>query len=356
MTETTLSDMKAGFPPLPEPIQGIPTLQSLIELLFNLCRCAQTQRLPSSATMNLLFCAAPRNVYAFLTTEAYPDAFAPFLPKVPNVPNYTVCINNNGRATVHATHTRDKKTQADIVMMNSALANVFLEAMLSQVCASSQQRRLREPNIIFVDLFLWFVNQYGKTTAKGREANWQRMAANWHPANRFNTLILCLFTRAAYASSAGFRMKDINIVNICLRIIKQCGMYGKEYKAWIACKAIRPHIVETVDTFKTFLAAKITLVNQTAIPASMHGYRMATMNDNNSIASYDCKLWGCVRRHARSGEVPWHDDCVNAEADASNATVLHGTRATAPPWHLHVAAATAWPPGCVASTFKWRQS
>jgi hypothetical protein len=74
MTETTLSDMKAGFPPLPEPIQGIPTLQSLIELLFHLCCCAQTQRLPTSVRMNLLFCAAPLNVNAFLTMEAYPDA------------------------------------------------------------------------------------------------------------------------------------------------------------------------------------------------------------------------------------------------------------------------------------------
>jgi hypothetical protein len=53
-------------------------------------------------------------------------------------------------------------------------------------------------------------------------------------------------------------------------------MYGKEYKAWIAHDAIRPCIVETVDTFKMFWAAKITLVNQTAIPASMHGYGMAT--------------------------------------------------------------------------------
>ena len=104
MTETTLSDMKAGFPPLPELIQGIPTLQSLIELLFHLCRCAQTQRSPASATMNLLICAAPCNVYAFLTTEAYPNAFAPFLPQVPNVPNYTACISNNDCATVRATH------------------------------------------------------------------------------------------------------------------------------------------------------------------------------------------------------------------------------------------------------------
>jgi hypothetical protein len=63
-------------------------------------------------------------------------------------------------------------------------------------------------------------------------------------------------------------------------------MYGEEYKAWIACEAIRPRIVKMVDMFKTFWAAKITLVNQTAIPASMNGYGMATVNDNNSVTLY----------------------------------------------------------------------
>jgi hypothetical protein len=84
---------------------------------------------------------------------------------------------------------------------------------------------------------------------------------DWHPTNGFDALILCLFTGAAYAST-GFKMNDVNIVDIGLRIIKQCGMYGKEYKAWIACKEICPRIVETVDTFKTFWAAKITLINR----------------------------------------------------------------------------------------------
>jgi hypothetical protein len=85
MIETTLLDMKAGFPPLPKLIQGIPMLQSQIELLFHLCRCAQTHQSQASTTMNLLLCAAPCNVYAFLTTEVYPDAFAPLPPKVPSV-------------------------------------------------------------------------------------------------------------------------------------------------------------------------------------------------------------------------------------------------------------------------------
>jgi hypothetical protein len=149
-------------------------LQSLIEPLFHLCCCAQTQRSPASATMNLLFCAAPCDVYAFLSSEAYLDAFAPLPPEVPNMPDFTACIDNNDRATVRATHARDKKTRSDIVTMNTALADVILEAMSSQVRASFQQRRLHKLNIVFLDLFLWFVEQYGKSTAKDRKANCQR--------------------------------------------------------------------------------------------------------------------------------------------------------------------------------------
>jgi hypothetical protein len=63
-------------------------------------------------------------------------------------------------------------------------------------------------------------------------------------------------------------------------------MYGEEYKAWIARKVIRPHTVKTFDMFKTFWATKITLVNQTKIPAGLHGYGMAVVNDDDSVVSY----------------------------------------------------------------------
>ncbi len=106
-----------------------------------------------------------------------PMLLRPSRLRYPTCPN-TACVDDNKRTMVRATHARNKKMQADIVTMNSVLAKVFLKAMLSQVRASSQQRRLRKPNIVFVDLFLWFVNQYGKKTVKDREANRQRMAAN----------------------------------------------------------------------------------------------------------------------------------------------------------------------------------
>jgi hypothetical protein len=262
MMETSLVDMKAGFPPAPKWIQGIPTLQSLIELLFHLCCHAQTQRSPASATMNQLFYTAPPDMYAFLTAKAYPAAFAPFLPIVLDVPNYTACTNKNKHATVKITHAINKKTRADNVTMNTALANVFLEALSLQVRASFQQRRLRKPNIVFVNMFMWFVDHYNKRKAEDCKANCQCMVAKWHPANGFDTRILCLFTSAAFAGCTNFTMANRNIVDIGLCIIKRCGMYVKEYKARIAREAIHPQIFETFDTFKTFCEAKITLVNQ----------------------------------------------------------------------------------------------
>jgi len=52
----------------------------------------------------------------------------------------------------------DKKTWADNVTMNTALANIFLEALSLQVHASFLQWHLCEPNIVFVNMFMWFVD------------------------------------------------------------------------------------------------------------------------------------------------------------------------------------------------------
>jgi hypothetical protein len=205
---------------------------------------------------------------------------------MPDVPNYASCTGNNERATVKETHAINKKMWAYIITMNTIFSDVFLEALSLQVHASFLQRHLCKPNIIFVNMFVWFVDHYSKTTAEDCKANRQCMAADWHPANGFDTLILCLFTCAVFAGCTNFTMANRNIVNIGLRVIKRCGMYAKQYKAWIARKAIRPRIAKTFDSFKTFWAVKITLVNQTTVPASQCGYKMAATNDNESDITY----------------------------------------------------------------------
>jgi hypothetical protein len=75
-------------------------------------------------------------------------------------------------------------------------------------------------------------------------------------------------------------MKEHNVIDIGLCIIKRCGMYSKEYKNWIARGNESPPIVEMIDSFKEYLSKAIALVNQTAALASQHSYGMAVVNDN----------------------------------------------------------------------------
>jgi hypothetical protein len=86
--------------------------------------------------MNLLFCTYPRNVYGFFTADPYPTNFAPFPPVVDKVPDYTGCVDENDRTSKRAKHSLDKKMRADIITMNAALTDVFLDALSLQVHTS----------------------------------------------------------------------------------------------------------------------------------------------------------------------------------------------------------------------------
>ena len=126
LTEISLTSMKAAFPAAPDPIQGIPTLASLINLMLHICRCSQTQKTPASATMNMLFCAASPGLYSFFTNETYPTNYYLFPAEVDSIPDFSACNSNNERETLKATNARDQKTRADIVTMNATLSDVFL--------------------------------------------------------------------------------------------------------------------------------------------------------------------------------------------------------------------------------------
>jgi hypothetical protein len=61
---------------------------------------------------------------------------------------------------------------------------------------------MKDPNTVFLYMFDWFIERYGKTTSKDREANRQQMAAKWHPSEGFKPLATRLFIGASYASAA----------------------------------------------------------------------------------------------------------------------------------------------------------
>jgi hypothetical protein len=134
LTETSLTSMKATFPAAPDPIQGIPKLASLIDLMLHMCCCSQTQKTPASDKMNMLFCAASPGLYSFFPTEAYAASFFPFPPEVDAVPNFSTCTSDNERETLKATSACNQKTQADIITMNAALSNIFLANLPKEIC------------------------------------------------------------------------------------------------------------------------------------------------------------------------------------------------------------------------------
>ena len=85
-------------------------------------------------------------------------------------------------------------------------------------------------------------------------------------------------------------MDDRYVIDIGQHVIKRCGMYSKEYKNSIAHENKSLPIIETIDSFKEYWADAIALVNQTAVPASQHGYGMVTMEEDASIALYSKSL------------------------------------------------------------------
>ncbi len=163
--------MKAAFPAAPDPIQGIPTLASLIDLMLPICRCSQTQKTPASATMNMLFCAASSRLYSFFTTKAYPSTFFPFPPEVDAVPDFSTCNSDNEREMLKATNARDQKTRADIVTMNPTLSDVFFTNLPKAIRQTYEPICMKQPNTVFLHMFNWFTEKYGKTITEDREDN-----------------------------------------------------------------------------------------------------------------------------------------------------------------------------------------
>jgi hypothetical protein len=282
LMETSLTSMKTAFPAAPDPIQRIPTLASLIDLMLHICQCLQTQKTPASARMNMLFCAASASpgLYSIFTTKAYPASFFPFPIEVDTIPDFSACTTDNERETLKATKARDRKTRADIVTMNAALSDIFLAKLPKAICKTYEPIHMKQPKTVFLHMFDWFITKYGKTTAEDCKDNRQRMAADWHPSDGFEPLATRLFTGASYASTACYPMDDHDVINIGLRVIKRCGMYSEEYKNCIARENKTPAIVQRIDSFKEYWANAIALVNQTAVLASQHGYGMAAMGDN----------------------------------------------------------------------------
>jgi hypothetical protein len=126
--ETPAATMGSAFPKLPDPSLGTPNLFVLNDLLQYMCKCAQTHKSPISKKMNLLYVTIDDTLYAhYAGGEAYPNDNYPFPDKPADVPDYTGAINANARAAIKTTHDMAQTRRNDVINMNTALIDAFLD-------------------------------------------------------------------------------------------------------------------------------------------------------------------------------------------------------------------------------------
>ncbi len=185
-----------------------------------MCKGAQMHKSTISKKMNLLYVAVNPDLYKhYAGNEAYPDGVYPFPNEVPNVPNYTGAIDSNDRAAKKCTHGMALKKCNDVVKMNAAIINVFLDLIPIAIKQTYKQKRLEDPNAVFCEMFDWFVFKYRCTLAEDCKANCTMMASKWHPSMGFELLAARLFRGATFANLAKYPINNLDIIDISIQFL-----------------------------------------------------------------------------------------------------------------------------------------
>jgi hypothetical protein len=175
--DSPAATMRLAFPTPLKLSLGTPNLFVLNNLLQYFCKCAQTHKSPISKKMNLLYVAIDPTLYGHYSDgKAYPNADYPFPLEVADVPNYSGCTDANDCTNIKVTHGMALKQRNNIINMNSALNNAFLDLIPVAFKQSYEQIQMENPNFVFCKIIAWFVAKYSRTFADDCKANCTAMA------------------------------------------------------------------------------------------------------------------------------------------------------------------------------------
>ncbi len=143
--------MRLAFPTPLELSLVTPNLFILNHLLQYLCKCAQTQKSPISKKMYLLYVAINPTLYDHYSGgEAHPDAYYPFPLEVADVPSYTGCTDTNDCTNDKVTHGMALKRCNNVININSALIDAFLDLILVAFKQSYKLNQMENSNSVFL--------------------------------------------------------------------------------------------------------------------------------------------------------------------------------------------------------------
>jgi len=200
------------------------------------------------------------------------------------VPDYTGAADANARAAIKMTHILAQKRCNDVVNMNTALIDAFLDLIPVAFWQSYEQICMENPNSVFREMFSWFVTKYGRTSAEDRATNCNAMGLEWHPSQVFELLFAHLFRGATFANLAKYPIPNADIADIGIRVLHRTGLFAEEYKAWITRGDNATNSMDFA-AFRTFRESAVNIAAFTATPASQHGYGMSAIEDDASTTS-----------------------------------------------------------------------
>ena len=155
-TTTTVADMLAAFPYKKlSPINGKPTLHTLLQTLKLLCKCSQKIK-SGLVPLGYLFVALPPQHYLRFTA-------APLvLPRpTPQLPTYPPGTNANQRENIKLQWQAHKAEHDNIRNMNEALISMFLSTIQSAYKRHLKNDLVGVTQQSFWTIFESFLDKYG---------------------------------------------------------------------------------------------------------------------------------------------------------------------------------------------------
>ena len=269
---TTTADMLAAFPykSLP-PIQGKPTLHTLLQTLKLLCKCSQKIK-SGLGPLGYLFVALPVVHYQRFT------AVPLVLPgPTPQLPTYPAGTNTSTRDNIKLTWQAHKAENDNIRNMNEALLTLFLAAI------DPAYKRHLENDLVgvtqqnFWDVFSSFLDKYGRVTPIDHEQNLIRMKRNWDAQEPIETLFAQINDANEYSIFAGTPFQEHDLIQAAEMLVLRTGQFSQEYKDWRAL----PDNLRTWNGFQDWWQRAYNLKEETNITASDLNYAANLQKDDD---------------------------------------------------------------------------
>ena len=262
-TTTTAADMLAAFPyqTLP-PINGKPTLHTLLQTLKLLCKCSQKIK-SGLGPLGYLYVALPAQHYHRFTNVPL------VLPgPTPQLPTYPPATDANDRENIKLQWQAHRAENDNIRNMNEALTSLFLATIQPAYKRHLENDLVGVTRQNFWQIFSTFLDKYGRITPIDRELNVSRMKKQWDASEPIETLFAQINDANEYSLFAGTPFQEHDLLQAAEMLVLRTGQFAQEYRDWRAL----PDAAKTWNHFQDWWQQAYNLREETNITATDLNY------------------------------------------------------------------------------------